>query len=183
MAKGTLTVFNDVAGWLMETGSVNAFQWLSSGNWKLALISDGVNNLTATEQNPWFNPGGTGSTNITEVAAGGSYTSGGQVLSTLPSAAAEDTASDGIVVFRLNTATHTNGLVQWAQDNAGPTNIKTAVLYDNNTDFTPSRPGVAFIDLTEDGGSTAVSLASSGIDITFGTGGTAGDILTFTVNN
>lgn len=183
MAKGTLKVFNDVAGWMLLTAGSGVFDWLSSGSWKIALISDGVDTLLVTESDPWFNPQGTGSTNITEVSRTGGYEP--IVLATLPDGSTEDTSDDGQIVFRLNTASpsFTDGIVSWDQDDAGPGNIKTAVIYDNNTNFSPSRPCICFIDLTEDGGSTAVSLASSGIDITFGQGGTAGDILNITVSN
>lgn len=172
MAKGSLRVFNRTVGYDAE----QQIRWLASGSFRCALISDGVDVLLDTETLPGLDSG-----NINQVAAGGGYTNLGIILSTIENEA--DTETTGIFTFRLNTAVHTDGKISWTQQAGSPTNIKTAVVYDNDTGATPSRPCLCYIDLTEDGGTTAVNLEAADIDITFGQGGNPGEIMKFTVSN
>jgi hypothetical protein len=56
----------------------------------------------------------------------------------------------------------------WSQDGSGPTNIKAALIY-NNTDA--SDKGIGFIDMTTDGGTTAVSMQAGDVSLTFNASG------------
>jgi hypothetical protein len=166
MAKGTLLVFDATPGYLRDK-DVD----IASGSWKCALISDPVTSLLVSETGPAL-----GSTNINEVTAGGAYTAGGQALTL------NNSDSGGVVTMKLNTTTHTGGKISWARTAGSPTNIKSAVIYDDNA-TTPVNAAICYIDLTEDGGTTAIDLSARDIEITFGTGGSAGDILNIQTSN
>ena len=56
----------------------------------------------------------------------------------------------------------------WSQHAAGPTNIKAALVY---SETAVGEDALCFIDMTTDGGTTAISLVDGDISITFaGTG-------------
>lgn len=171
MAKGSLRVFNRLVGYDAE----QLLRWQSSGSFRCALIQEGVNVLLDTETLPGLDSG-----NINQVTPGGSYADFGIILSTI---ASSDTESLGTFTFKVDPNVHTNGTISWAQQAGSPTNIKTAVIYDNNTGATPSRPCICYIDLTEDGGSTSVNLEATPIEISFGQGGNTGEILKIQTNN
>jgi len=165
MARGSLLVFDATPGYLRDKDID-----IAGGTWKCALISNSVASLLVSETNPAL-----ASTNITQVTNGGGYTDG--IALTL-----DNSDSDGTVTMKLNTTTHTDGKISWTKAAGSPTNIKTAVVYDDAA-TTPANAAICYIDMTEDGGTTAVNLVSVDIDITFGTDATAGDILTIKTNN
>ena len=57
----------------------------------------------------------------------------------------------------------------WTQHASGPSNIKTAVVYDTNVAAVADI--VCCIDMTEDGGTTAISLIAGNISITYDVNG------------
>ncbi len=166
MAKGSLLVFDATSGYLRDK-DVD----IEGSSWKCALISNSIASLLVSETNPAL-----GSTNITQVSNGGGYTTGGIALTL------DNSDSGGTVTMKLNTSTHTDGKISWSKAASSPTNIKTAVVYDDSAG-TPIDAAICYIDMTEDGGTTAVNLVSVDIDITFGTDATDGDILTIATNN
>jgi hypothetical protein len=166
MAKGDLLVFDATPGYLRDK-DVD----IAGGAWKCALISDSVTSLLVSETNPAL-----GSTNINEVTAGGGYTAGGIALTL------DNSDSGGVVTMKLNTTTHASGKISWTKTAGSPTNIKTAAIYDDNA-TTPANAAICYIDLTEDGGATAIDLSARDIEVTFGTGGSAGDILKIQTSN
>ncbi len=165
MARGSLLVFDATPGYLRDKDID-----IAGGSWKCALISNSVASLLVSETNPAI-----GSTNITQVTNGGGYTDG--IALTL-----DNSDSGGTVTMKLNTTTHSGGKISWTKAASSPTNIKTAVVYDDSAS-TPGDAAICYIDMTEDGGTTAVDLASVDIDITFGTDTVAGNILTIATNN
>lgn len=165
MAKGTLKVFDALIGYIEDQD----IQW--SDSFALALLSNPITSLLVTETNPAL-----GSTNCTEVAAGGNYTAGGVDLTL------DNSLSGGVRTVKLNTTTHPSGLITISQDPAGPTNVKTALFYDKDA-TTPVDAAVAYIDLTENGGITAINNGGQDIEITFDGGGTPGVILTVGTSN
>ncbi len=165
MARGSLLVFDATPGYLRDKDID-----IAGGTWKCALISNSVASLLVSETDPAI-----GSTNITQVTNGGGYSNG--IALTL-----DNSDSGGTVTMKLNTTTHTDGKISWTSSVGSPTNIKTAVVYDDAA-TTPTDAAICYIDMTEDGGTTAVDLASVDIDITFGTDATDGDILTIATNN
>ncbi len=165
MAKGSLLVFDATPGYLRDKDID-----LAGGTWKCALISNSIASLLVSETNPAL-----GSTNITQVSNGGGYSDG--IALTL-----DNSDSGGVVTMKLNTSTHTDGKISWTKAASSPEDIKTAVVYDDAA-TTPANAAVCYIDLTEDGGTTAVSLVAVDLDITFGSDTTAGNILTIATNN
>ena len=165
MARGSLLVFDATPGYLRDKAID-----IAGGTWKCALISNSVASLLVSETNPAL-----ASTNIAQVTNGGGYTDG--IALTL-----DNSDSGGTVTMKLNTSTHTGGKISWTKAVDSPTNIKTAIVYDDAAS-SPENAAICYIDMTEDGGTTAVNLDSVDIDITFGTDATAGDILTIKTNN
>lgn len=166
MAKGTLKVFHAVNDYIEDQD----IQW-DVDQFAMAILSDSIVDLLPTETNPAL-----GSTNCNEVSAGGNYAAGGVNLTL------DNTDSGGVRTIKLNTTTHPSGLVTVLNDPANPTNAKTALVYDKDA-TTPTDAAVAYVDLTEDGGTTAVDMTGVDLEVTFGTGGNPGEILKFTVSN
>lgn len=165
MAKGTQKVFHAFIGYIENQ------QILFSHQWAVALLTNPVTSLLPTETNPAL-----GSTNCTEVSAGGNYPAGGINLTL------NNSLTGGVRTMKLNTSIHAGGKITIAADPAGPTNAKTALVYDKDA-TSPVDAAAAYIDLTEDNGVTAVDNTAVQIEITFGTGGVLGDILKVSVNN
>lgn len=165
MAKGTGKLFNAAVNYV-RNGVVD----FDAGTWRMILVSNSITALTPSETNP-----ARGSTNITEVANAGSYTTGG-ILLTL-----NNSESNGILTVKLNLTSHPNALLAWAQQSGSPNNIKTAVLIDDAA-TSPVDAAVKFWDLTEDSGTTPISLASVGIDLIVGVGAN-GHLLKIRVSN
>lgn len=166
MAKGTQKIFNAFLGYYR--GPVD----IDSDQMAVALLSNAITALLPTETNPAL-----GSTNCTEVSAGGNYPSGGINLTM------DNTETGGVHTMKLNTGIHTGGVITIAQNAAGPNNVKTALIYDKDA-VSPADAAIAYIDLTEDDGVTAVDNSAVDIEIAIGVaGGEAGTILKVQVNN
>ena len=118
---------------------------LNSDTFKVALITTLP---TASDATPDF-------ADYTEVSGTG-YTGGGET------AAATYTEAAGTATFDIAD-------VSWTQNGAGPTNIKAAIIY--NTSHVGTNDAVAFVDMTTDGGTTAISLVDGDISITFNASG------------
>lgn len=165
MAKGTLTVFD--ALWAYVEAAVFDF---AADQFAVAILSDPITSLLKTESNPAL-----GSTNCNEVSAGGNYSAGGVNLTLA------NTDSGGTRTIKLDTGVHSSGVITIAQDAAGPTNCKTALVYDKDA-VSPADAAICFIDLTEDDGTTPVDNSAVPIEITFGSGGNAGEIYVGTIS-
>ena len=87
----------------------------------------------------------------TEVS-GSNYTAGGIALTTSWNEATGTVTFDSTV----NPS--------WTQHASGPTNIKAALIY---SETAVGEDALAFIDMTTDGGTTAISLVDGDISITF----------------
>ena len=159
MAQGATEVFEALAGYLRDKDID-----LASGTWKCALLSDPITALVDSETAPAL-----GSTNCNEVSAGGGYSAGGIALTMA------NTDTGGVVALKLNTGTHADGKISWTSGASSPTNIKSALVFDDAA-TTPVDAAAVFIDMTVDGGVTPISLVLANISITFGSGGNAGEI-------
>ena len=126
MAQGDLVVFEEAKAYMVDGG------WEPADSIKVMITSD---TPTAADPVPGRNAGAT--TTYTEVAAGGTYSSGGEVLDTLDSCVTE---AAGTMTFDDTGAT-----VTWAQNGANPQDGKYAVVY--NSSDTGLERGICFIDL------------------------------------
>lgn len=164
MAKGDLTVFD--AHWAHIEAGVFDF---AADQFAMAFLSDPITSLLKSETNPAL-----GSANCNEVSAGGNYPAGGINLTL------DNSNSGGTRTIKLNTGTHAGGVVSVAADPSGPTNVKTALIYDKDA-TSPADAAIAFIDLTEDDGVTAKDNSAVAIEVTFGQGGNPGEIYVGTI--
>lgn len=165
MAQGTNAIFYKASDYIRD-----AVVTLDGGTWAVILCSDPVSALLVSETTP-----ARGSTNINEVLQSGSYTTNGIALTM------DVSEASGLYTFKVNTTTHSGGTLPWSVQSGSPTNIKSAVLIDFASSPT-SNAAVCFWDMTEDGGSTAISLASRDINLNLGaSGGNAGEIFTIQV--
>lgn len=147
MAQGTL-LFVD-----------NFSESLSKGNHNLAAAQDVIKVMLVSEGIASVLTSSVDSSTFTEVTGTG-YTAGGETL--------------------VNTLSETGGTTtfgssvnpSWTQNGAGPTNIRTALIYNSTA---VSEDLIAYIDMTVDAGTTAISLQSGDISIAF-TGGVIGTI-------
>lgn len=147
MAQGTL-LFVD-----------NFSESLSKGNHNLAPAGDTIKVMLISEGVASVLTSSVDSSAFTEVSGGG-YTAGGVALTNTLS------ETGGTTTFGSSVNP------SWTQNGSGPTNIKTALIY--NT-IAASEDLIAYIDMTVDGGTTAISLQSGDISITFA-GGVIGTI-------
>lgn len=125
MAAGDLSVFDEAKAYLIDGG------WEAADNIKLALITSAV---TPTDADAVPAVGSGGTTNYTEVTAGGAYTAGGETLDTLGNMVTE---AAGTMTFD-----DTGASVQWLQNASSPTNARYAVIYHDTTNL-----AIAWIDL------------------------------------
>jgi hypothetical protein len=158
MAQGTFTLFNEAAISLMD-GRID----LDTDTLKFALISTVP---VATAAVPCWGAGGTTNLSSNEVSGDG-YAAGGKELTTVAW-----TQTGGVGTL---SADPLSGADKWAQDGAGPTNIKTGILY---SDSATNKDAIGFMDMTADGGTTAISLQAGDISVTWNVAG----IFTHTVN-
>lgn len=150
MAQGTLVVFSDFMTAFLE-GNMN----LETAAVKVALVSDSQATWTKATADPRWGAGGATNLSTNEVT-GTNYTAGGNAAAN-PSVIE---AGDVVTYDADDPAT-------WLQHASGPTNIKTAVIYiDDANDY-----AVGFVDMTADGGTTAISLADGDITLSFGASG------------
>ena len=117
----------------------------STDTWKCMLITTLP---TAADLTP-------DSSDYTEVT-GTNYTAGGETLTVTWN------ESSGTVTFDSTVNP------SWTQHASGPNNIKAAVIYSTTA---ATEDALAFIDMTSDGGTTAISLADGDISITFNASG------------
>lgn len=144
MAQGTLAVFEEFAKYIGD----KSHNLASTDVFKVMLISEqvgGTPTITAADVSP-------DSSDYTEVS-GTNYTAGGETITVTY------TEVGGVATFQV-----TSGAVTWTQHAAGPTNIKTALVY--NSSHAGTNDAIAFIDMTADG-TTAVSLADGDVVLTF----------------
>lgn len=87
----------------------------------------------------------------TEVTGGTSYVAGGAVIT------CTWTEVGGIATFKV-----TSGDTVWVADASGPTDIRTALIY--NTTHAGTNDAIGYIDMTTDG-STPVSLQAGDVSI------------------
>jgi len=149
MAQGTL-LFVDNFSRSLAKGNHDLTP--TTGNtFKCMLVSEGVGSILTTSVD---------SSSFTEVTGGTNYTAGGVTLT--------QTLSETNGVTTLGSSVNPS----WLQDASGPTNIKTALIYNATA---TSEDLIAYIDMTVDNGTTAISLQSGDISITFA-GGVIGTI-------
>lgn len=145
MAQGTLKLFEEFADYIAD-GSHD----FDADSFKVMLITQqvgGTPTITAADATP-------DSADYTEVTGTG-YTAGGEALTT-----PTFTEAAGVATFDDGAAS-----ITWSQNGAGPTNIKTALLY--NTSHVGTNDAIGYIDMTADG-TTAISLQAGDITITWG---------------
>lgn len=94
----------------------------------------------------------------TECSAGGSYSTGGIVLTGVTY-----TEAGGVSTFDSTLD------LAWAQAASSPTNVVAGLLV-NNT-HAGSNDAIGFIDITVDGGSTPVSMVDNPINVTWNASG------------
>ncbi len=163
MAQGTFKLFNKFQNYV-RGGIVD----INGGAWRIILCSDSIADLTVTEVNP-----ARGSTNITDFSTGGGYTTKGIALTTA------NTDVTSTFTFGVDTGTHADGIIAWSKAASSPTDIKSAVLYDDNA-TSPVDAAIGFWDMTEDGGTTALSLVA--VDVNLVLDLNSGKIFTWSVN-
>ena len=142
MARGDQTAFDSVSEATGET--VHDFTPSTGDSLKVALVSDAITAIVAQ----------TNLADFTEVVGSG-YTAGGE--------------NTTITAWTRSGATTQLNVtdVGWLQDAAGPTDIKTAILY--NSSKLGQDDAITYIDLTEDGGVTPVSLQVGALNIDLST--------------
>lgn len=140
MARGDVTTFQE----FRETIGDGTHD-IDNDVWKIALITNGVVPTAATAT-PALG-------DFTQVT-GTNYTAGGETVTVTW------TESGGTINFAITSAS-------WTQHASGPTNIYYAIVY-NDTATTPADAAIAFIDMTDDGGTTPISLVDGDITINAG---------------
>ena len=142
MAQGTVYTFEEFRKYIGD-GSHD----LDGDSFKIALLSNTHNSTIAiANATPDF-------ADYTEVTGTG-YTAGGNA------ATLTWTEVGGTATLALS------GNVSWTQNGAGPTDIRTALLY--NTTHAGTNDAICYIDMTADG-TTAISLQDGDITINAGT--------------
>lgn len=148
MAQGTLTVFEAFAETIGD-GSHD----LDNDTFKVMLISNQVGG-TPTIAADDLTPDSGDYTEVvgTNYAPGGGGTAGAALTVTY-------SQTGGACPFTV-----TSGTITWTQHAAGPTDIRTALLY--NTTHAGGNDAIAFIDMTANG-VDPVSLVDGNITLTF----------------
>ena len=162
MAQGTMALFNELAESVGD-GRID----FDTHDFYIALVSYQVGvtaEIAEDDPVPTWGTGGTTDISAGEVAAGGGYTAGGQILASVTWGQAAGAGKlDAIDAVWTSVGVD------------DPANVKTAVIYDNDA---TNKDCVCFIDLTSNG-TTAVSLLAGNITVAYGAAG----ILTQTVVN
>lgn len=145
MAQGTLALFEKFSKYIGDKSHD-----LDTGTdvYKVMLISEqvgGTPTITAADASP-------DTSDYTEVS-GTNYTAGGETITVTWTEAA------GVSTWQV-----ISGTVTWTQNGAGPTNIKTGLVY--NSTHGGTNDAIAFVDMTADG-TTAVSLVDGDVTLTF----------------
>ncbi len=142
MAQGTQVAFDTLSE---ATGElIHDFTPTTGDTIKVALVSEAIGAITTQ----------TNLSQLSEVTGTG-YTAGGE--------------TSAITAWSRTGAVSSLGLsdVGWAQDPAGPTNIKTAIVW--NSSKVGQDDMLTFIDLTVDNGTTAISLIAGALNINLST--------------
>lgn len=143
MARGDLALFEEFSDYIAD-GSHD----LDNDSFKVMLISEqvgGTPTISVSDTTP-------DSGDYTEVSGGG-YTAGGEAIT------CTWTETGGTATFQV-----TSGDTTWSQNGTGPTNIKTALVY--NTTHAGTNDAICFIDMTTDG-TTAISLQDGDITLSW----------------
>lgn len=149
MAQGTLTLFHEFSESIGD-GRID----MDSDTFKAAFTSTVP---SASDAVPCWGAGGSTNLSSNEVSAGGGYTAGGQALTSVT------------WVQSSGTATFDSADPSWTSSGSGdPTNIKTLIIY---SDTATNKDAVGFMDMTTDGGTTAISLLSGDITVTVNASG------------
>jgi len=144
MAQGSFTLFEEFAKQLGDKEHNFA-----ADTFKVALVDETVPVPVASSVTPTWSD-----FSVNEVG-GTNYTAGGITIP-VPTY----TEAGGVGTFQDDGT----GFIEWIQDAAGPANIFYAILY-NITHA--SNMAIGFIDMTSDGGSSAISLIAGNIRITW----------------
>ena len=156
MAQGTLSLFNEFAESIAD-GRID----LDTHTFKAALTSTVP---ADTDAIPTWGAGGTTNESSNEVTPGGGYTAGGISLTGVTWV-----QTSGVGKFDSSLD------VTWTSAASGdPTNIKSLILY---SDTATNKDCIGWMDMTADGGTTAISLLSGNITVTWNASG----IFTLTV--
>ena len=148
MAQGTITNFQNFSKTISGTIALGADVL------KFALTSTVP---AASDAVPCWGAGGTTNESTNEVSAGGGYTTGGVTLGSVTW-----TQSGG-------TATLDAADPSWTSSGSGdPTNIKSGIMYSNTA---TNKDCINWMDMTADGGTTAISLLSGDINVTLNASG------------
>ena len=155
MAQGDLILFDEFAESIGD-GRID----LDTDSFAVGLTSDSVTtDIAKTDAIPHW--GGTGTTDMStnEVAATGGYSAGGITIS----------APTWSLTGAVSKLDHNAGeaAITWTATGGDPANIKTGFLYKT----TGNKDCLGYIDMTADGGTSAVSLLAGDVTITWGTGG------------
>jgi len=153
MAQGTFTLFEEFSL------SLGDFHDLNTHAFSVILVSDSVVGMAST--------GTPDRADFTECTNGGGYTTGGYTLATPVYSEAA-----GVATFDHNAG---EASISWTAQAGSPTDIKTAILV--NDDVSATYDAMGYIDMTADGGTTAISLVAGNVTITWGATG----IFTITV--
>ena len=150
MAQGTLVVFSDFMVAFLE-GKVD----LEVAALKCAFSTVSQATLAKTTADPRWGAGGTTDLSTNEVS-GTNYAAGGNAC------------ANPAITETGDVATYdADDPATWLQHASGPATIKTAILYvDDAADY-----AVGFIDMTDDAGTTAISLIVGDITVAIGTNG------------
>ena len=140
MAQGAFVLFEELS--LQISGTIK----LSTDSFKVALITDAVIAVAAFATPELAD--------FTQVTGGNGYTTDGESL-----AAKTWTEADGTAKFD-DTGSPS---VSWTKNGSGPTDIFQGLVYSVTA---TNKDCVGFIDMTNDGGTTPISLQSGDITIT-----------------
>jgi len=149
MAQGTISLFNEYAESIADGRIV-----LDTHTFKFALTSTVPADTDAV---PTWGAGGTTNESTNEVTAGGGYTAGG-----IAAASVTWSQTSGVGTFDAANIT-------WTSSASGdPANIKSLIMY---SDTATNKDCVGWMDMTTDGGTTAISLLSGDITVTWNASG------------
>ena len=141
MAQGTLTLFEE-----FSLNIANGIHDMDTDAFKVMLVTESISVILASASLP-------DSTSWTETNPAAGYTAGGEALTTTY------TEADGTATFQV-----TSGATTWTQNGSGFTDVKTAIVYNTAA---VSSDAIAFIDMTADAGTTAVSQQAGNVSITW----------------
>lgn len=139
MAQGTVTLFDNFAEELLR-GTHD----LDADVIKVALMTTDIDSYTGTETD-WAN------VSANEVS-GTNYTAGGETMTVNVS----ETGGTATYDFTTNPS--------WTQSGTGPAVIRSAIIYNSSA---ASNDLIARMDMTEDSGTTPISLQDGDITITW----------------